>query len=138
MFVGMLGFVEKMLLEVVLPSIRIYFLIILLNQIHKKDYISKLAGLIRQGIQFLLKSIITGIIGLNIMKSLLVPVYENTRYHVLQKGLSVIPGGSSISGISVILVGAGVLIKNTVGLTTVIVLLVLGGIPIIKMFCFYI
>ncbi len=138
MFLGMLSFVERVFLMVILPVIRIYFLIIILNQINSKDRFSKLAGLLKQGIQFVLKGIVAGIIGLNIMKSMLVPVYENAKYSVLQKGLSVIPGGASLSGLSTILLGAGVLIKNSIGITAVIVLLVLGGAPILKLFCFYI
>lgn len=138
MFLWMLSFVERILLTVILPGIRIYFLIVLLNQINMKDRFSKLAGLLKQGIQFLLKGIVTGIIGLNIMKSMLVPVYDNAKYNVLQKGLSMLPGGASLSGLSTILLGAGVLIKNSIGLAAVIILLVLGSVPLLKMFCFYI
>lgn len=138
MFVWMLAMVEKVLLVVILPAVRIYFLITLLNQINTKDRFSKLAGLLKQGIQFLLKAIVTGIIGLNVVKSMLVPVYENAKYNALQKGLSMIPGGSSISGLSTILLGAGVLIKNSIGITAVVILLVLGGVPLLKLFCFYI
>lgn len=138
MFLWMLAFVERTLLTVILPAIRIYFLIVVLNQINTKDRFSRLAGLLKQGIQFLLKAIVTGIIGLNVVKSMLVPVYENARYSVLQKGLSMIPGGASLSGLSTILLGAGVLIKNSVGISVVLILLVLGSIPILKLFCFYV
>ncbi|MGN0496837.1 MAG: stage III sporulation protein AE [Lachnospiraceae bacterium] len=138
MFVGMLSFVENILLVVFLPAIRIYFLIVLLNQLNKKDRFSKLSGLIKQGIQFGLKAITTGIIGLNVVKSMLVPVYENARYNALQKGLSMIPGGTALSGLTSIMVGAGILIKNSVGVTVVIIMLVLAGIPIVKMFAFYV
>ncbi len=138
MFLWMLSFVEKILLTIILPTIRIYFMIVILNQINAKDRFSKLAGLLKQGVQFLLKASVTGIIGLNVMKSILLPVYDNAKYNVLQKGLSVIPGGASLSGMSTILLGAGVLIKNSIGITAVIVLLVLGSIPLLKIFCFYI
>jgi stage III sporulation protein AE len=138
MFLTMLTVVEKILLNVVLPGIRIYFLIVVLNQINQKDRFSKLASLIKQGLQFVLKAVVTGIIGLNMMKSILLPVYENAKYNVLQKGLSVVPGGSSLSGLSTILVGAGVLIKNSVGLAVVVVLLVLASVPLLKIFIFYI
>lgn len=136
MFVWMLAMVEKVLLVVILPAVRIYFLITLLNQINTKDRFSKLAGLLKQGIQFLLKAVITGIIGLNVVKSMLVPVYENAKYNVLQKGLSMIPGGTSISGLSTILLGAAVLIKNSIGITAVVILLLMGGVPLLKLFCF--
>lgn len=138
MFLWMLSFLEKVLLTVVLPGVRIYFLIIVLNQINTKDRFSKLAGLLKQGVQFLLKTIVTGIIGLNVMKSILIPVYDNAKYNVFQKGLSAIPGGASLSGLSTILIGAGVLIKNSVGIAAVMILLVLGGIPLLKLLCFYV
>lgn len=138
MFLWMLSFVERVLLNVVLPGVRIYFLIVVLNQINSKDRFSRLAGLLKQGIQFLLKIVVTGIIGLNVMKSILVPVYDNVKYNALQKGLAIIPGGASLSGLSTILVGAGVLIKNSIGITVVIILLVLGSVPLLKILCFYI
>ncbi len=137
MFVAMLSFVEQVLLTIILPAIRIYFLIVILNQVNSKDRFSKLTGLLKQAIQFVLKSITAIIIGLNVVKSMLVPVYENAKYNVLQKGLSMIPGGASLTGLSTILVGAGMLIKNSVGITAAVVLLILSGIPIIKIFIFY-
>lgn len=138
MFLSMLVFVEEILLKIILPAIRIYFLITLLNQLNKEDRFSKLAGLLKQGIHFVLKTITTGIIGLNVVKSMLIPVYENAKYNVLQKGLSVIPGGSTLTGLSSILVGAGMLIKNSVGITVVLILIVCSGVPLLKMFAFYI
>lgn len=138
MFLSMLVFVEEILLKIILPAIRIYFLITLLNQLNKEDRFSKLAGLLKQGIHFVLKTITTGIIGLNIVKGMLIPVYENAKYNVLQKGLSVIPGGSTLTGLSSILVGAGMLIKNSVGITVVLILIVCSGVPLLKMFAFYI
>lgn len=137
MFLTMLAVVEKLLLIVVLPGTRIYFLIVVLNQMNQTDRFSRLAALIKQGLAFSLKAVVTGIIGLNVMKSILLPVYDNAKYNVLQKGLSMVPGGASLSGLSTILVGAGVLIKNSVGLAAVVVLLVLGSVPLVKIFCFY-
>lgn len=138
MFLGMLSVIEKFLLGIVLPGVQIYFLIVLLNQISTVDRFSKLAGLIKQGLQFSLKGIVTGLIGLNVMKSILVPVYDNAKYNMLQKGLSVVPGGSALSGLTTILVGAGVLIKNSVGITVVVILLVMGTIPLLEIVCFYV
>lgn len=137
MFLMILTFMETVLLKVVLPGTRVYFLIVVLNPINQEDRFSKLAGLVKQGLQFILKGIVTLTIGMNVVKGMLVPVYENTRYQVLQKGLSLLPGGAALTGLSSILLGAGVLIKNSVGITLVLVLLVFAGIPILKMFIIY-
>ncbi len=138
MFLWMLSVVEKLLFGVVLPGIQIYFLVTLLNQISNVDRFSKMANLLKQGLQWVLKGIVTAIIGLNVMKSILVPVYDNAKYNVLQKGLSIVPGGATLSGLSTLLLGAGVLIKNSVGVTVVLLLLVLGMVPIFEVAVFFI
>ena len=137
-FVLVLAVMERVLLYGVLPMIRIYFLIILLNQLNGKDRFSKLADLIKQISEWILKGFIAGVIGINAVKSMLIPVAENVKYNMLQKGIGLIPGGSSVSGISSIFIGAGVLIKNCVGITAAILLLVIGSIPILKLVYFYI
>lgn len=138
MFLTMLTFLESLLLKFVLPGIQIYFFIAILNPLNKEDRFSKLAALVKQGIGFVLKTIVTLIFGLNVVKGMLVPVYENARYQVLQKGLSFIPGGAALTGISSILVGAGMLIKNSVGVTVAMLLLVFSAIPVLKLFLVYI
>jgi len=138
MFLWMLSIIEKVLLGVVLPGIQIYFLVILLNQVSNVDRFSKMAHLLKQGLQWILKGIVTAIIGLNVVKSILVPVYDNAKYNVLQKGLSIVPGGATLSGLSTLLLGAGVLIKNSVGVTVVLILLVLGMVPILEVAVFFI
>lgn len=138
MFIYMLSLMEKLLLYIIIPMIRIYFLIVLLNQIGGRDRFSKLAELIKQGCLFTLKTFITGILGVNVVKSMLIPMHDNIRYNMLQKGIAMIPGGSSFSGITGIVVGAGVMIKNCVGIAAVFILLIMGAIPIIKILLFYI
>lgn len=136
MFLTMLSVIENILLKVILPGIQIYFLVVVLNQISTVDRYSKMAGLLKQGLQTVLKAIVTGIITLNIMKGILIPVYDNAKYSIFQKGLSLIPGGTSVSGLSSILIGAGVLIKNSVGITVVIILFVCGSMPLLEIVCF--
>ena len=137
-FIFVLSVMEKLLLFGVLPMIRIYFLIILLNQLNGKDRFSKLAELIKQTAEWILKGFVTAVIGLNAVKSMLIPVYENVRYNMIQKGIAMIPGGSSVTNLSGIMIGAGVLIKNCIGITAVIVLFVIGSIPMLKLLYFYI
>ncbi len=137
-FIFILGLMERILLYGVLPMIRIYFLIILLNQLNAKDRFSKLAEFIKQIAEWILKGFVAGVIGLNAVKSMITPIADNVGYNMFQKGINLIPGGSAVSGLSGIFIGAGVLIKNCVGVSAVIVLLVIGSVPIIKILYFYI
>ncbi|MBE5925151.1 MAG: hypothetical protein E7271_11965 [Lachnospiraceae bacterium] len=138
LFIYMLSVMEKLILTLILPGVRIYFLIVLLNQINKKDRFSKLSELIKQCIEWLLKISVSFIVGLNVVKGMIVPVCENVRYNVLMKGISILPGGSALSGVGNIIIGAGVLIKNCVGVTIVLVLIVMGAVPLLKILAFYI
>lgn len=133
-----LTYMEKLLIYIVLPLVRAYFLIILLNQLNAKDRFSKLAELIKQIAEWILKGFITVVIGVNAVKSMLVPVYENASYSMLIKGISILPGGSSLTDLSGIMLAAGVLIKNCVGITTVIILFAIFCIPFVKLTYFYI
>ncbi|MCR5700914.1 MAG: stage III sporulation protein AE [Lachnospiraceae bacterium] len=138
LFIYMLGVMEKLMLTLILPGVRIYFLIVLLNQINKKDRFSKLSELIKQCIEWMLKISVSFIVGLNVVKGMIVPVCENVRYNVLMKGIALLPGGSALSGVGNIIIGAGVLIKNCVGVTIVLVLVVMGAVPLLKILAFYI
>ncbi len=136
--VFVMTYMEKLLIYIVLPLVRAYFLIILLNQLNAKDRFSKLAELVKQISEWILKGFITVVIGINAVKSMLVPVYENTSYNMLIKGISILPGGSSLTDLSGIMLGAGVLIKNCVGITAVIILFSVFCIPFVKLTYFYI
>lgn len=135
-FIWMLTLMEKLMLSVVLPGARIYFLIVLLNQIGGRDRFSKLASLIRQGIEWTLKMLVTGVVGVNMVKSMIAPVYENVRFNAIRKGISMLPGGGTFTGVSSIFLGTGVLIKNSVGVGGIIFLIIAGGIPLIKIIVF--
>lgn len=137
-FIMVLSVMEKVILYGVLPMVRIYFFIVLLNQLNGRDRFSKLAELVKQISEWLLKGFVASVIGLNAVKSMLVPVYENVRYNMLQKGISMIPGGSAFSNLSGIIIGGGVLIKNCVGITATLILLVIGSVPLLKLMYFYI
>ena len=137
-FLLIFAMMEKLLLYGVFPLIRIFFLIVLLNQLNGKDRFSKLSELIKHIAEWVLKGMLALVVGLNAVKTMLIPVYESVKYDILKKGLSLIPGVGQVSGLSGIFIGAGILIKNCVGITAVIILVVIGSIPVLKLIYFYI
>lgn len=137
-FIWMLTLMEKLLLNVLLPAAKIYFYIVLLDQIGEKERFSKLTTLIRQGTLWLLKALITGVAGVNVVKGMIAPVYENVRFNTIQKGINMLPGGGEITGLTSIFLGTGILIKNSIGVAGAVMLMAFGAIPIVKIGVLYI
>ena len=136
--IWMLSLMERLILNALLPAVRIYFLIVLLNQISGKDRFSKLAALIKQSVEWILKALIAGVTGMNVVKSLIAPIYDNVRFNTLQKGISLLPGGSNFTGLSSIFIGTAVLIKNSIGVAGAVMLIMAGMVPMVKILVFYI
>lgn len=77
---------------------------------------------------------VNGGLGLNGIKSLILPLSDSLKMSVLFKAVSMIPGiGNSAQTVSKTIVGSAVLVKNSIGVAAVIVMAVTIGIPILKL-----
>ena len=73
-------------------------------------------------------------LGLNGIKSLILPLSDSLKMSVLFKAVSMIPGiGNSAQTVSKTIVGSAVLVKNSIGVAAVIVIAVIIGIPLLKL-----
>ena len=68
--------VEQLLLFVVIPAIRVYIMLELLNHLTKEEVISKITGLLKGAIEWVMKALFTLVIGINVVQGLLAPVIE--------------------------------------------------------------
>ena len=136
LFMVGITFTEKMIVGFLLPIINIYLVLVLVNNLSKEDRFSKMASLMKNGIFWTLKSILAFIVGLNMIKGLVVPVYDSVKKSLWQKGIAMIPGGSAVSAFSDILINSGVLIKNSIGAAAVLILITVVSMPVVKIFVF--
>ena len=73
-------------------------------------------------------------LGLNGIKSLILPLSDSLKMSVLFKAVSMIPGiGNSAQTVSKTIAGSAVLVKNSIGVAAVIVMAVIIGIPLLKL-----
>ena len=74
------------------------------------------------------------ILVLNGIKSLILPLSDSLKMSVLFKAVSMIPGiGNSAQTVSKTIVGVAVLVKNSIGVAAVLVMLVIIGVPLLKL-----
>lgn len=123
--------------NLILPLINIYVVLMLVNNISKEDFLSRLAQLLKGVIEWLLKAMLTVVIGFNVIQSLLAPAIDAFRTTMLNKTVSAIPGvGNAVNAVTDMVIGSAVIIKNGVGVAALIVLVVLSLTPLIQLWIF--
>lgn len=122
------------ILKFLLPLIHIYVVLGVVNHISKEDLFSKAAELIKTVVSWALKSIIALVIGFQLIQGLVTPYIDTFKSAALHKTLMSIPGvGNAINGVTEMAVGAGILIKNGMGVTILILLLLACAVPVVTL-----
>lgn len=128
--------VEFLLLKFALPLCSMFVVINLINQISKEDLFSKMAELIKQAVLWIIKWLFAIVMGINAIHSILAPALDEFKNSVFNKTVSAIPGiGNTLGGVSDVVIGSGVLIKNGVGGAILILLALLICTPLLKLCC---
>ena len=68
--------VEWVFLRIVLPLIEVYVILMLVNHISKEDYLSKLAGLLKTAVEWIMKTMLGLVIGMNPVSYTHLDVYK--------------------------------------------------------------
>lgn len=125
--------IEMIMNYFLLPLISVYVLFQLANYTLKDEVFSKTADLIHDLFGWGAKIILTLVVGLNVVQSMIAPAVDYASRTTLTKSLGLIPGiGGAASAIGDILIGSGMVIKNSVGVAAIFLLLFLTLVPFIK------
>ena len=129
----LITFVDILLIKLVIPMINIYLIVTMANNLSKEDLLSKLADLISIIIRWSLKSLLAVVIGFNAIQGLILPVADSIKRSTLMKAASAIPGVGNVLGtVTQSVLGAGILLKNAIGVAGVVVIIVICAVPILK------
>lgn len=131
---GIITLADIILVNIVIPMINFYMVIMLANNLSKEDMLSKLAALLETIIRWLLKSLLAVVVGFQTVQGLIIPVADRLKRSTLFKASEAIPGvGNAIGGVTQTILGAGVLLKNSIGVAGLVVIVAICIIPIIKL-----
>lgn len=129
-----IGGIQWLYLHLLLPGVRIYLLLVLADHMTKEDMLSKLTEGLRTGIFWGMKSLFGLVFGFQLIQGMVLPYADAVKATGVQKLLQVIPGvGAGAGAVTKMVLGSGVLIKNTVGAAAVVVLVIISLIPIVKL-----
>lgn len=133
-----MGLVNYVFLKVFVPLIKIYLAVGLINNISREKLLSKFCELLRYILKKGSRFLVGGIIGINLLQSLLLPNIDATKNSMVMKMAQSIPGiGTSIGGYSGVLMGSLHLIKNVIGGYAIVILLLICLVPYIKIQCYH-
>lgn len=126
--------INSICLNILLPLIEYYLLLELLNHFSVKQNISKLC----ESLYFLLsrgmKFVFFLFFGIHLLETMVVPSFDSTKNAVLNKMMGLIPGAGSIAQtVAGTVIGSSILIKNTLGATAIIFILLMLCIPMLKL-----
>lgn len=130
----LIGAVQWLYLKLLLPLGQIYILLVMAGNMAKEDMLSRLTELLKTGIQWGTRSLVGVVLGFQLVQGIVLPYADAAQTAGLQRLLQAIPGvGDGMGAVTKMVLGSGVLVKNTMGAAAVVVLLVLSLVPIVKL-----
>ena len=119
------------------PGVHVFVLLLLMDNLFEETKLGKMAQLFEDGIRLVLKGGLTAVMGIGVVQSLIVPARDRLSTNSIFNSISAVPGvGNTFGSAAEILLGSGILIKNSIGAAALILLLVIGMTPLLKSFCF--
>lgn len=126
--------VEILIQNLLLPLVQVYMVIRILNDLSYEEYLSKFADLLQTIITWSLRSVLSGVVGINLIQGLLSPAIDSVKRSVLMKGGESLPIiGDAIGGVTEVLLGTAVLIRNGIGVAGAIICIAICLSPVIQM-----
>lgn len=126
--------VELLVISVVLPLINTYIVVEILNYLSAEKRLSKLSKLIRMFMDWILKGMLAGVVGLNVIQGLIAPMVDGVQRTIWLRGAEAIPVvGDVMSGTGEIVIGTLKLIKNGIGVVGLILCIAITSGPVIQM-----
>ncbi len=124
--------VQVIILRFILPMIKFYVIISLINNLNQEDSFSKMGTLVMNIVNWVLKTTVYFILGLNVIKGLIEPQIDAIGRNTVNRLSTIVPGGGIVSALTGTFLGAGAVVKNSIGVAGIIILLVVVMVPIIK------
>lgn len=128
-----IGVVEFIFLRILIPLIKIFVAISLVNNISKEDFLSKTTDIIKNLVGFINKTVIGVVAGLNIIQALILPAVDGAKNTTIRKMVGALPVvGDGTDAVTGIVLGSVNLIKNTIGGFSIIIIVLICAVPFIK------
>ncbi len=126
--------IQWLFLKVLMPVIHIYIILELFNHFFEDEKFQNLTELLKSAANWGMKTAGILVLGLNVVQTIVSPAKDRLVGGTITRAASFIPGvGTVLNGVGELLLGSGILIKNCVGAAALILLILLGVMPVLKL-----
>ena len=126
--------VEVVMIRFLLPLVNVCLMVRVLGNLTGEDTLSELAELLKKLISWILRAMVTCIIGINVVQGLLAPAIDTLKRSALTRTAEAIPWiGNAVGGAAEVVLGTAVLIKNGIGMAGALIAVVICAFPILQM-----
>ena len=123
---------EWLIKNIIFPVIKIYVVFSMLKELSEELKLERLCNMLKNVIQWILKAVMVFVLGLSTVQNMILPTVEGVKYLAVQKSIKALPAGEAALAAGNFLTGSAVVIKNSIGITAMILLLFLLLIPFVK------
>ncbi len=117
-----------------LPAVKIYVLLVLGDHAMKEPVLTRLSELTEQTVVWSLKTLAGAVIGFQLLQSMVLPYADALGSSTAKRLVGSIPGfGQGAGAVAQMVLGSGVLMKNSMGAAGVVALAVISMIPVLKL-----
>lgn len=126
--------VELVVVRFLLPVINVYIMIQVLGNLTGEDFLSEFAQLLQKLVTWILRTLLAGVIGINVVQGLLAPAIDSLRKSALTRTAEALPWiGNAVGGAAEVVLGTAVLIKNGIGMAGAVIAVLICAVPVIQM-----
>ena len=126
--------VEIVIVRFLLPVVHIYIMVRVLGNLTGEDFLSEFADLIRRCVEWIIKTMTACVIGINVVQGLLAPAIDTLKRSALTRTAESLPWiGNAMGGVTEIVLGTAVLIKNGIGMAGAVVTVAICAVPVLQM-----
>ena len=131
---GAVALVQWLCGDILLSLVKIYVLLILGSHAVKEPFLTKLTGLLEQVVDWSLKTLVGLVAGFHLIQALVLPYADGAAQAGARRLLELVPGlGAGAGAVAQLVLGSGVLIKNSIGTAGAIILGLLTLAPAVKL-----
>lgn len=128
--------IQWLFVQVFLPMIHVYVLFELFHHFFPEEKFRNLSELLGDIIRWGMKLAMGVVAGLSVVENLIAPAKDRLVNGAFVRTAALIPGvGNVIGSVNDLFVGAGMVIKNCVGVAALLLLLLIGFLPMAKIAC---
>lgn len=127
----MITAVQWMMKYFLLPAVEFYVLFGMLNHLSGDERLSRMAELMRIFTEWAMKTLMAAAIGMQAVQSLILPAVDSLKTSAVNRVASSVPGiGNLFGGVTEMVLGSALLVKNAIGVAGMIAVVLICLTPL--------